>query len=254
MKFFLILLFIPFMALASPLDPSYEDLNPTTEDILIRKKEKYQREESMIYNFNSSLGIKDQRHYTGTDKNRIAFAGHLAADYEHFQNILGGEFSYMRRTDSFSRIWYGGQVFTHTAAFDAITQRPTKVSTSPTAESNLIRTGDAKNTLLGLGLGAGYRFKFFFDMFQAEDWFETIDVFVNNVQMSDKLVKKNYAGWGLTTNYGFHKRSGTSFFYGGKISYNLASVTRPVLGDETKKERSLSLGWTSLAFEFGFFF
>lgn len=254
MKKLFFLLLLPTSLLASPLEPTYEELNPSTEDILIRKKEKYLREESMIYNFNSSLGIKDQRQYTGSDKNRLSLAGHINANYEHFQNLIGGEVTYMRRTDSFSRIWYGGQVFTVQANFDSITQTPRTQSTSPTAESNLIRTGDAKNSLMAFGLGAGYRFKFFFDLFQAEDWFENVDVFVNALQMSDKLVKKNYVGPGFTASYGFHKRSGTSFFYGGKFSYNIGSVTRPALGDETKKERSLTLGWASLALEMGFFF
>jgi hypothetical protein len=77
---------------------------------------------------------------------------------------------------------------------------------------------------------------------------------VNGVQLNEEFVDKTYKGFGLTTNYGIHKRTGQNFFYGGKFSYNIASVSRDAINNEPKKDRSLSLGWGSIAFEMGFFY
>lgn len=251
---YLLLILLPLTTFASVFDMTEEELNPDTEEVLIKKPEKYLRHESMIYDFNTDLGIKDQRQYTGNDRNRFSIAGHLSGDYEHFNDILGGEVSYMRRSTRYNQIWWGAQFFTHNTYFDAITQNRKIASSNPNAESNYIRPGDTKNTVMAAGLGVGYRFKLLLDFFPTEDMFESVDVFVNGLELNEKFIKQKYRGYGLTTNYGIHKRSSTSFFYGGKFSYNIASVTREAIGNESKSDRSLSLGWLSIALEMGFFY
>jgi hypothetical protein len=235
-----------------PLELSQEELNPPAEEVLIKKPEKYLRHESMIYDFNTNLGIKDQRQYTGNDNNRFSFAAHVAGDYEHINEIFGGEVAYMRRTKNFNQIWWGVQAFRHTAYFGNITQNPS--SGGANSEASFSRPNDAKDTLFAIGAGVGYRFKLLLDFMPTEDVFESIDVFFNSVQLNETHINKTYRGYGLTTNYGIHKRVNTSYFYGGKISYNVASVTRDAIADESKSERSLSLGWLSVAFEMGFFY
>ncbi|GEM_PF-945557 len=239
----------------SALDLSDADKDPSAEDILIKKKEKYLRNESMIYDLNSDLGIKDQRRWTGQDRNRLSLAGHVSFDYEHFTAIQGLDFSYMRRADNYSQYWYGLQLFRHQARFDAITQNPTASATSsPSSDARNPRPNDAKQSILAGGLGVGYRFKLLLDFFETENMFESVDVFANYIQLNDGYAKQDYTGYGLTTNYGIHKRSSTSFFYGMKFSYNLASVVRPAVQDERTRERSLTLGWGSIALEIGSFF
>jgi hypothetical protein len=251
---YLLLLLLPLTTFAGPFDLSEEELNPDAEEILIKKPEKYLRQESMIYDLNTDLGIKDQRRYTGTDGNRFSLAGHISGDYEHVNNLLGVEANYMHRSTRYNQVWWGAQFFQHNTFFDAITQNRKTRLTVPNSEGTFIRPGDVKNNVMAVGLGVGYRFKLLLDFFPTEDMFETVDVFVNGVQLDEKYIKQKYRGWGLTTNYGIHKRSSTSFFYGGKFSYNLASVTREAIGNESKSDRSLSLGWLSFAFEMGFFF
>lgn len=252
MKYFLLLL-LPLQAYGQDYGFTEEELNPETEEILIRKPEKFLRDESMIYELNTELGIKDQRRYTGTDRNRFSMAGHLSAHYEQLTEILGIEVAYMRRSRSYNKIWYGGHFFRHKTYFDAISENPAG-GTSPNADSAFVRPGNVDNTVMGAGLGVGYRFKFLLHFYPTEDVFETVDVFVNGIQLDETFLGRNYRGFGLTTNYGIHKRSGTSFFYGGKISYNVASVTREPIAQESRSERSLSLGWLSLAFELGYFY
>ncbi len=252
MKYILLLL-LPINLYAGPFDLTEEELNPDAEEILIQKPEKYLRNESMIYDFNTDLGIKDQRRYTGTDKNRFSVAGHISGSYEHPNDILGAELSYMRRSSSYNQIWWGFQFFQHQTYFAAITRNHSSGS-DINAESNFVRPSDAKNTVMAAGLGVGYRFKLLLDFFETEDMFESVDVFVNGLRLNESFIDQEYQGYGLTTNYGLHKRSSTSFFYGGKLSYNVASVTRDAIGEEKKSERSLALGWLSLAFELGFFY
>lgn len=253
MKYLLLILLPIHIFAASVFDLTEEELNPDAEEVLIKKPEKYQRDESMIYDLNTDLGIKDQRRYTGTDRNRFAIAGHVNGNYEHINQIFGGEVSYMRRSTRYNQIWYGAQFFQHTTYFDAITQNH-KTGSNPNAESAYQRPGGVKDTVMAAGLGVGYRFKLLLDFFPTEDVFENIDVFVNGLQLDEKFIKQKYRGYGLTANYGIHKRSSTSFFYGGKLSYNIASVSREQIGTESKRQRTLSLGWLSVALEMGFFY
>lgn len=252
--FFILLL--PALSFAqSVFDLTDAEKDPTAEEILLKKPEKHLRNESMIYDLDSDLGIKDQRRWTGQDKNRISLAGHVSFDYEHLTEIQGLEFNYMRRAQNYSQFWYGFQVFRNQARFDAVTQNPDATSSTNTnSDAKKPRPNDAKEAILAGGLGVGYRFKFFLDFLETENVFEQVDVFANYVTMNDDFLSETYTGYGMTANYGIHKRSSTSFFYGMKFSYNLASVTRPALGDEKKRERSLTLGWGSLALEIGSFF
>lgn len=253
MKFLLLLLPLTTFANEFYYLPDAE-LNPEADEVLIKKPEKYQRHETMIYDFDSTLGIKDQRQYTGADKNRLAFSGHVSGAYEHLVDILGFEAQYYRRSSRFDQIWWGAQLFRVDAKFDAVTQNHTGSSANADADPNLLRNGDSKSAVLGFGPGVSYRFKLLLDFWKAEDWFENIDVFANYIIFQDKDIGKDYNGYGLTTSYGLHRRSNTNVYYGGKFSYNIASVTREAIGDEGVTNRSLTLGWLTLGFEIGFFY
>jgi hypothetical protein len=250
---YLLLFILPLPLLANTFQLSEEELHPESEEVLLKKPEKFQRHESMIYNFNTDLGIKDQRRYTGEDRNRFSIAGHLSGDYEHFNRLLGGEVTYMRRSTRYNQMWWGAQFFQHSTYFTSITQNAT-ASGSPNSEGSFQRGNYEKNKILGVGIGASYRFKLLLDFYPTEDVFENIDVFLNSIQLDESFIEKRYQGYGLTTNYGIHKRSGQNYFYGGKLSYNISSVTRSAIGNENARDRSLSLGWFSFAFEMGFFY
>ncbi len=256
-KFFIFFLFfVPTLSLAQDfLHLSQEERDPEAQEVLIQKPEKFLRNESMIYDLNTNIGIKDQRRYTGNDRNRVSLAGHISSDYEHPMDILGLEFTYMKRSTRYNQIWYGFQFFQHRTYFDAITQnQEAETGDNSNDESQFNRPGNTKNTILAGGLGVGYRFKLLLDFFQTEDMFESIDVFANYLNLNETFIGKKYNGYGLTTNYGLHKRVSTNYFYGGKLSYNLATVTRPALGNEKPGDRSFALGWLSVAFELGLFF
>jgi hypothetical protein len=251
---YLLLLLLPFKLFAADVfDLTEEDLNPETEEILIKKSEKHLRNESMIYDFNTNLVIKDQRRFTGADRHRVAVGGLLNGNYEQLTDILGGEISYMHRSTRYNQIWYGAHFFQQKANFDAITQNRTS-NTNSNGEGAFQRSSGVKDNVTALGLGVGHRFKLLLDFWQTEDVFENIDVFINAIQLNESFINKQYSGYGLTTNYGIHKRSSNSFFYGAKLSYNIATVARSRLGTESKSDRSLTLGWLALGLEIGLFY
>jgi hypothetical protein len=261
MKFLFFIFLLPCFAWAQtppprmdPFNLTEEEISPSTEEVLIKKPEKYLRNESMIYDFNTERGIKDQRRYTGTDENRLSLAGHVNGAYEHVSDLLGIEVNYMRRSKRYNQVWWGAQFFRHATYFDAITTNHAAATGAGSTEGNYQRPGGTKNTVMAAGLGASYRFKLLLDFVETEDWFESVDVFANYVTLNESFINKNYQGYGLSTNYGLHKRSSNSFFYGGKFAYNIASVTRAAMNGESKRDRSLTLGWLSLAFEIGVFF
>ena len=249
---YILLLLLPLAAFADFYDLPEEELNPDSEEVLIKKPEKYLRHESMIYDLDTDLGIKDQRRYTGEDRNRLSISGHVSGNYEQFSDLFGGDIAYLRRTTRYHQLWWGAQFFQHRTYFDAITQNPANRGTN--SEGSFQRPGDVRNTVMAAGLGVGYRFKLLLDFFPTEDVYENIDVFVNGVQLNESFIDREYRGYGLTANYGIHKRTSTSFFWGGKMSYNFASVTRRPIVNEPRKDRSLTLGWLSFAFELGIFF
>lgn len=233
-----------------PFDLPEEEWNPSTEEILIRKPEKHLRNESMIYDLNTNLGIKDQRRYTGQDWNRFSVAGHVNATYEHPQNLYGFDATYLHRLKRYNKIWLGGHFFNHFSRFGTVSD-----NASSGAEAGTRRASNAKNTIMGAGLGVGYRFKLLLDFWNTEDVFENVDVFANYLSFKENFIDETYKGYGLTMNYGIHKRSSTNYFYGGKLSYNIGSVVRPSRGGgESPGDRTLPLGWLSLAFEMGFFY
>ena len=60
----LLIVLLTFLNISLATDPwtlSEEEQNPDTQDILIKKPEKYLRNESVIYDLNTDLGIKDQK-------------------------------------------------------------------------------------------------------------------------------------------------------------------------------------------------
>ncbi len=249
---YILLLLLPLIAFADFYDIPEDELNPDSEEVLIKKPEKYLRHESMIYDLDTDLGIKDQRRYTGEDRNRLSISGHVSGNYEQFGDLFGGDIAYLRRSTRYHQLWWGAQFFQHRTYFDAISQNPANSGTN--SEGSFQRPGDVRNTVMAAGLGVGYRFKLLLDFFPTEDVYENIDVFVNGVQLNESFIDREYRGYGLTANYGIHKRTSTSFFWGGKMSYNFASVTRRPIVNEPRKDRSLTLGWLSFALELGIFF
>ena len=226
---------------AFELDP--DELNPSDEDVARRKPERYQWDESLIAPLNSSLGIRDTKRYTGKDRNKLSAAFHLNGQYEHLQRLQAFEFTWLRRSDAWHKLWWGATYRRATTEWREITS-----DNKSAGEAAFDRPGDVEQTINTLGLGFGYRFKLLLDFFKTEDTFESVQVFGTYNTLAEGHTGDNYKGYGMTADYGLHKRTRTSFFYGGKFTYNISWVEGP------EKDRTLSLGWYTFALEAGFFF
>jgi hypothetical protein len=236
----LLLLAFPCISLSQTVfDLTEEELNPSPEEVLVRRRERFLRDESIIYDLDTTYGVQGERRYTGTDANRLSFAGHFNADYEQITELLGIEFNYMRRGKRYHRAWWGIQGFAHNTFFHVLSVTPSR---------------DTSSNIRGIGPGAGYRFKLLLDFLPTENVFESVDVFVNYLEFEEGITKQIHRGYGLSTNYGIHKRTNSNFFWGGKFSYNIGLVSRPTLETEDGKRTSLTLGWLSYALELGFFY
>jgi len=218
-----------------------EERDPSDSEI-IRRKEKHTWDESLVSPMNSSLGVRDSRRYTGKDRNKLAAAFHLNGQYEHLQHLQAFEVTWLRRSDAWHKLWWGATYRRSETQWNEIS------GNAGGGEAAFNRPGDTDQTINTLGLGSGYRFKLLLDFFKTEDTFESVQVFGTYNTLAEGFTGDNYKGYGMTADYGLHKRTRTSFFYGGKFTYNIAWVEGP------ETDRTLSLGWYTFALEAGFFF
>ncbi len=248
MKFFIFALMFALPAMAAYENPeeafdlTADELNPTHEEVE-KRKEKYKWDESLVSPYNSDLGINDDKRYTGRDRNKLSAAFHLNGQYERLQELRSFEVTWLRRSEAWHKLWWGATYRRAESQWDEIT-----TNNQSGGESAFDRPGDADQTINSLGLGFGYRFKLFLDFFETKDVFESVQVFGTYNTLAEGFTGDNYKGYGMTADYGLHKRTRASFFYGGKFTYNIAWVEGP------ESNRTLSLGWYTFALEAGFIF
>lgn len=226
-------------------DLAPEEVEPTGEDVLNRRKEKYQRDELMVYDINQDLGISDKRRWTGDDRNRLAAAFHVNGQYEYLAEAQAIEASWLRRTNNWHKLWWGAMAKRTSGEF----------RTFATNNSNESRAtaGDAKISVTSIGLGVGYRLRLLMDFLQTDKTMETVNLFATYNALDGGGNAENYRGYGMIAEYGLHRRTRSSFFWGGKFTYNLAWVERSE-SNRAQEARSLTLGNYSFALEAGFYF
>ena len=263
MKLFIVL-FIFLLPIASwsnyekpkeVLEPSSEEFNPSMQDLLLKKKEKYQRDEAVIYELNSNLGIKDKRFFTGSDKAHFSASYAGSADINSFMKLNSINATLMARTKNYSRLYLGGMLKITQAQFSLLTNNQTPDAGDNTHdESQYQRPDTTKTTLTTIGLGAGYRFKLLLDFMKTTDVFEQVNVFGTYNTWKESYIGKSYKGYGFTADYTLVKRTSQNFFYGMKYSYNFATLERPAIGTEKAKDRSFAISYSTLGFELGVVF
>lgn len=226
-------------------DLAPEEMEPTGEDVLNRRKEKFQRDELMVYDINQNTGVSDQRRWTGDDRNRIAGAFHLNGQYEFLAEAQALEVSWLRRTNNWHKLWWGAMAKRTTGEF--------KTFAANNPNENRVTPGDSKISVTTLGVGIGYRLRLLMDFLQTDKTMETVNLFATYNALDGGSDAQDYKGYGMTAEYGLHRRTRSSFFWGGKFTYNLAWVERSE-SDTPQEARSLTLGNYSFALEAGFYF
>lgn len=229
-----------------------ENYTKMTNDQLLEKKDVTLQDDSIIYDLNKDTGVKDKSHYTGRDGYKLS--GHYMGNVElnKFTDISAFEFNFSKR---FAEIWVETFVGRTAATFKAISEnKKSNINALSTSEARYIRPDNSSETLLSAGVGIGYRFKMIYQFIDTTDVFETISAFVTRHILDESFRGTNYNGYGFRADYGIHKRSTTSFFYGAKASYNFGAVKRRLNDGESRSEGTLSLSWLALGFEAGYYF
>lgn len=226
---------------------SPDEENPTGDDVLNRRKEKYQRDEIMVYDSSNNLGFSDRRRWTGDDRNKLSASFHLNGQYEYLSQLQAIEATWLRRTDNWHKLWWGA-TFKHTNALfkDIADNNPNEANVTK-------RKGTASESINTFGIGVGYRLRLLLDFLQTDKVMETVQVFATYNTLHDSSTDFNYRGYGMVADYGLHWRTRSSFFWGGKFTYNLSWVERSQ-AHTPQEARSLSLGWYTFALEGGFYF
>lgn len=229
-----------------------ENFKKMSNDQLLDKKEITLQDDSIIYDMNKDTGIKDKSHYTGRDNHKLSghYFGNVALN--KFTDISAFEVNYSMR---FSEIWVESFLGRTATTFKVISENKTpNINALSTSEARYIRPDASRETLLSAGIGIGYRFKMIYQFIETNDVFETISAFGTRHILDESFRGTNYNGYGFRADYGIHKRATTSFFYGGKLSYNFGAVKRRLADGESRREGTLSLSWVALGFEAGYYF
>ena len=209
-------------------------------------------DDSIIKEIDMDLGQRLDYFSTAEDSSRFSVSGGSSYQLQTSKQ-LDFDLQYMTRLNNIHDGWLAFQFKKVQASYDYIADQPVSTSGNPNSDANTNRDGQIQDITL---IGAGYaqRFKFLQEFIESNRVFETTAVYFNYVTSSDEATSNSYKGFGLTADFGVHKRAGKKFFYGAKLGYNIASVWREAVADEPKEDRSLAYSWTTLSFELGYFF
>jgi len=253
----IVLLFITNLAWAETADQKflYQTPNPDkmTPKILNSNKEVYLEKEALIKEVDDETGVFAERYYTRKDTGRLSFAYHASHDYEKLSKLYALDLQVLKKMKSYKDQWWGIQIKRVVAQYNALADELESSSGHADADSQVERrTSPQSMTIFGLGIG--YRFKILTQFFETNRVFEQVMAYGNYIYHFDGETDEKYRGYGATMEYGLHRRVGQSFFAGGKLSYNLASLERAKKSDEDKLDRSLVFRWTSIGFEVGYYY
>lgn len=253
----LILLLISNIAWAETADRLFlfqtPNPNKMTPKQILSNKEVYLEKESLIRDVNEQSGVLEDQYYTRKDSGRLSLAYHTSHDFEKLSKLYTLDIQLLKKVTSYKDQWWGLQIKRVVAQYNALADELDKTSTHPDANSKYER-GNALQSMTIFGAGFGYRFKVLGQFFKTDRVFEQVMAYANYIYHLDAATSEKYRGYGATMEYGIHKRVGESFFTGGKLSYNLASLVRTQKSNEDKVDRSLVFRWTSIAFEVGYYY
>lgn len=238
-------------------DKSYLDRstprNIPLEEV-ISSPEIHLNNESIIQDTDNDLGVYSDAYFSGKDSNRLSLAFHLTHDFQNISKLYSFEAQMLFEFDHYRESWWGIILKSTSANYSAIAEEILgSGSGHPDANSNTLRL-DNKQTINSVGPGLGHRFKLLSSWYHTDRIFETVAAYLTYNFHTDSTDDLQYSGFGYVADYGLHYRARTNFFYGGKLSYNYVALIRDAISDESKQDRSLVLGWTSFAFEMGYYY
>ncbi len=212
----------------------------------------YLNNESLIRDSEGEGGIYTDTYYTKKDSFKMSIGYQTSLSLEDFAKLRVLNIQLMKKMPSYKDQWLAFQLQSVVGAYSTLADE-LESSDDPDADGFLRRgTNEQSMTLIGVGLG--YRFKALTQMFDSDRVFENVHAYGNYITNLDSTNSKEYAGYGLTTEYSIERRMSEALFVNFKIGYNIASVVREATDDEKKQDRSLVFRWTTVGFDFGYYF
>lgn len=221
--------------------PAPESLRPGQ---LRENEEVFLRQESLLM---EDQGGYMEAHYTGLDLNRFSLGYHLSSNYQDFSELTSLEIMFSRQLRNFTELWISFMAKRTTGLYDAMADEVL-------SGNGDVRREGSKQSFTTLGLGGGYRFRALAAALPSDRFFETVDAYLTYNYHLDGATSEQYQGFGLMADYGLHYRATESFFYGAKLSYNIATVARAPEDNEKLIDRSLAFGWLSFGLEMGYYY
>jgi hypothetical protein len=205
--------------------------------------------------FDFDRGIFKDEYNTADDNLIIAISANINSNLTKSTDLQSFEFNILKKVDVFWITLFAAQTF---AYFEEITNNhETRNSSNLLAEEYHERYSYTEMTITSIGAGLAYRFKLFDNLLEFNNLFELINASISYSGLSDSARDQTYTGPGLKVDYLLHRRISTSYHYGLKFSYNLATVSRPPLDDEVvtnNRERSFTLSYATFGFEIAHYF
>lgn len=223
--------------------------NETEEMIGVDKKQ-----DLVVNTLNYETGIVKDQHSVYNDSSALSFLVHGNLKLNKVSELKMFEVNYSANLSNYT--WLVLSAAQLTGTFGSIAENKTSGNTgNSSAEINFVRPEESSVSILSLGAGLSYRYKFFPEIFEWENVFETVGAMITYNQLDDSFRGLKYTGPGLRADYGMHKRLSRTFQIGLQGSYNAAIVKREAAFDKEKaSDRSLVLTWLTLAFNLGIYF
>lgn len=185
---------------------------------------------------NSKTGVLDTQYSTLKDSSRWTLAVHMNGDPMSPMDYMNFELIYSKKMEYCWLDFFAS-------------------SSSGTASTYTSMGSDTKESLISGGIGVSYRFRFLQNVIKSNRVFETTGASLAYYGFTENVTGQNYSGGGIKVDYGIHYRSSSKFHFGVRFTYNLGTVFRAELTPgESSSSRSLTLSWTSLAAEIGYYF
>ncbi len=213
----------------------YSSNNPQnilTRSIKKTTEEHVERDDAIISESAENVGGYESLYDTNADRYRYSLSIHGNHNPTTLTKFLGLEISQATKQEiGWREIFASASMVNLTTISNAFNF------------SNL----NSSDLLFSAGLGLTYRFKLLQNIIQSNSMFENVSAYLAGHYLTDSFEKKIYWGPGIKTDYTILKRTSSTYHFGVKFSYNIASM----FGE---KNSGLTISWLSAALDFGIYF
>lgn len=191
-------------------------------------------------------GIDLKSFDTNIDHTKIGFGYQLNADLRDATGISTFEFHYAKRMQ-----WYWLEF--HFARTTATNREILTFNTNVAPESDDLYSETSSINEFGIGLST--RTKYTQAVYNSRSVFELLTATLNYVSLSEPFYGDDYTGVGIKADYAITWRMSSSYHFGIKGSYHLASVKRERINDDERSfERSQVIDWFALGIDMTFYY